>query len=241
MKALSSAKTTFLDIIRPVCQQLVKNLLPCAIIGATTITASAQNLLVDPGAELQTSTPNPATGYAQGWSFFNGALFSTTVAHSGTWSIGDVGGGGFGVPGAYQQFAATAGQVFTLSGFGLTTAALAPGATFGQLQITYFAGPNGTGANLGTVETSPGNALASAQINSTSPANTWIPLTVSATAPAGTASMQAFTITIDENAAPIYFDDLTLTASPVPEPSTLALAGMGGMAILTIYRRRSGK
>ncbi|MEI6195593.1 MAG: PEP-CTERM sorting domain-containing protein [Verrucomicrobiota bacterium] len=34
---------------------------------------------------------------------------------------------------------------------------------------------------------------------------------------------------------------VTIAAAPVPEPSTLALAGMGGMALLTFFRRRSNK
>jgi hypothetical protein len=219
--------------------QCLKGLLCCAACGALGLSAQAQNLLVDPSAESQISTANPATGYAQGWAMFNGSTFSQTVAESGTWSIADIGAGGFSVPGAYQQFAATAGQQFTLSGYGLTTAALNNDTTFGQLQITYFSGPNGTGSNLGTVETSPGNALGSAQINYNSPVNTWIPLSVTATAPAGTESMQAFTITIDQSAAPVYFDNLSLTATAVPEPSSLALAGLGGLGFVSWLRRRN--
>ncbi|GEM_PF-974313 len=34
---------------------------------------------------------------------------------------------------------------------------------------------------------------------------------------------------------------VTIAAAPVPEPSTLVLAGMGGMALLTCFRRRSNK
>lgn len=238
MKNVSFGQASGFTLISPKIQQFLKTLICSAALGAATMSAHA-NLLVDPGAESQISTPNPATGYGQGWSLFNGAAFSTTVAQSGTWSMACNGPGGFSVPGAYQQFAATAGQVFTLSGFGLTTAALTPDASFGVLQLTYFSGANGTGSNLGTVESSPGNAYSSAQINSTSAVNTWIPLSVSATAPVGTMSVQAFVITIDQSAAPIYFDNLNLTATAVPEPSTLALAGMGGMGILTLLRRRN--
>jgi hypothetical protein len=201
-----------------------------------TTTVHAVSILVDPGAESQISTTNPPSGYGQGWAMFNGAAFSNAFAHSGTWSIRTSGPGGFTVPGAVQQFAALPGDAFTMTGFGMTTAPLAAGATFGVLQITYFSGPNGTGTNLGTVETSPGNARTSAQINNTSPTNTWIPLTVTATAPAGTQSLQAFTLTLDQNAAPIYWDDLTLTNAP--EPGSLALAGLGGVAILTRRRRK---
>ena len=236
MKNMSFGQASGLTLISQKIQQHLKTMLCCAALGAVAMSTQAQNLLVDPGAELQTSTPNPATGYGQGWAFFNGATFSQTVAHSGTWSIADVGAGGYTVPGAYQQFAAAAGQQFTMTGFGLTTAALTTG--YGDLQITYWSGPNGTGSNLGTVETSPGNAYPSAQINSGTPVNTWTALSVTATAPVGTQSIDAYAITIDATAAPIYFDDMTLTATATPEPSTLALAGMGGMAMLSLLRRR---
>lgn len=236
---MALGQTSRVTLINLKIQQCLKGLLCCAALGAVAMSAHAQNLLVDPSAESQISTPNPATGYGQGWAMFNGSAFSQTVAESGTWSIADVGGGGYTVPGAYQQFAALAGQQFTLSGYGLTTAALNNDGTFGALQITYFSGPNGTGNNLGTVETSPGNALASAQINYNSTVGTWIPLSVTATAPAGAQSMQAFTITIDASAAPIYFDNLTLTATAVPEPSILALSGMGGLGLFSLLRRRN--
>lgn len=206
-----------------------------AVLGLTAAHLQAVSL-VDPGAESNISTTNPPTGSGQGWAFFNGGVFSNTVARSGTFSIGVVGGGGFGVPGALQQFAAAPGEVFTMTGFGLTTAALAPGATFAQLQITYFNGFGPGATNLGTVETSPGNAMGSAQINSTSPLNTWIPLSVTATAPTGTQAVQVFAITIDQTPAPIYFDDMTLTSTP--EPGSLALVGLGSLAMLSRSRRR---
>lgn len=36
----------------------------------------------------------------------------------------------------------------------------------------------------------------------------------------------------------IYFDNASLTVAPAPEPSTLALAGLGGAAVLALIRRR---
>jgi hypothetical protein len=195
---------------------------------------SKANLLIDPGAELGISTPNPATGYGQGWSFFNGGTFSMDVAHSGSWSLKDVGGGGFSVPGDYQQFAASGGQKWTMTGFALTPTAIPAGADFGILQMTFFDGPNGTGNNIGTVETSPGNALASAQVNNASPVGVWIPLSVTGHAPVGAQSVQLFTITIDQNPTAVYFDDLA--ASVVPEPCSLVLLGLGLAGLLAIRR-----
>jgi len=40
---------------------------------------------------------------------------------------------------------------------------------------------------------------------------------------------------------PLSFNSIVIAPGPVPEPSTLALAAMGGMAMLTIFRRRSAK
>lgn len=40
---------------------------------------------------------------------------------------------------------------------------------------------------------------------------------------------------------PLSFFSATINAVPVPEPATLALAGLGGMAMLTLFRRRNGK
>jgi hypothetical protein len=199
--------------------------------------SNATNILIDPGAELQTSTPNPATAYGQGWALFNGAGFSMDVARTGSWSIKNAGGGGFSVPGDYQQFAASPGEAWTMTGFALTPATILAGTDFGQLQITFTSGPNGTGANLGTVETSPGNALGSNHIDPTSPAGTWLPLSVTAHAPAGTQSVQLYTIVIDQNKTSVYFDDLG--ASATPEPCSLVLSGLGLVGLLALRRRVS--
>ena len=77
-------------------------------------TAQAQNLITDPSFENQTAAPNPNPTGVQGWSTFNGAAFSQTVAHTGSWSMLIPGGGGnFSVPGAFENFAASAGETFT--------------------------------------------------------------------------------------------------------------------------------
>jgi hypothetical protein len=201
--------------------------LACGAALSFSLSAQAQNLLTDPGFE--------SGGVSSAWSTFNGASFSQAFARTGSWSMDDNGHGGFGVPGSFETLPTVAGAAYDLSGFGLTPTTPGTGTTFGALQITFWSGPNGTGSNLGTVETSPGNALVSNEINVNSPTGVWIALdTGTATAPAGTQSLQAFTIVVDQNAANVYFDDITLTQ--VPEPSCLALAGLGALGLL--LRRR---
>lgn len=201
----------------------------CAVALSAGTSLHAQGLLTDAGFE--------SGGVGSAWSGFNGGAFSQTVAHFGTWSFEDNGHGGFGVPGSFQTLAATAGFSYELTGFGYTPTTPGGGNTFGALQITFFSGANGTGSNLGTVQTSPGNALVSNPINASSATGVWTALdTGIATAPAGAQSMQVFTIVVDQNPADVFFDDLSLTQ--VPEPSAFALSGLAALGLFTTLRRR---
>src|SRR5882724_951729 len=88
-----------------VMEKRVLSMLACvAIFTLAMSTTSKANLLVDPGSEgaVISGTGNGVGG----WTFFNGGVFSTTFAHSGTNANKLAGGGGFSVPGAYQTFAA---------------------------------------------------------------------------------------------------------------------------------------
>jgi hypothetical protein len=201
----------------------------CVVALSAGIPAQAQNLLTDPGFE--------SGGVSSPWNTFNGAAFSQTFARTGTWSMEDNGHGGFGVPGSYQILSAAAGNAYDFTGFGLTPTTPGTGNTFGALQITFFSGANGTGSNLGTVATTPGNAQVSNEITASSPTGQWIALdTGTAIAPAGAQSMEVFTIVVDQNPANVYFDDLSLVQ--VPEPSSFALAGLGALSLFAAVRRR---
>jgi PEP-CTERM motif len=192
--------------------------------------ARAQNLLSDPGFESGTAV----AGGIGGWTTYNGAAFSTTFANSGTYSMRDSGGGGYSVPGSYQYDAATAGATYLLTGWAYAPTALT-GSSEGFLQVTFV--DSTKAINLGTVQTSPGNALLSTPIiDSSSATGTWIELSVLATAPANTAYIEPFTEVLDANATTVYFDDLTLTQ--VPEPSSLALVSMGLVSSFFYIRRR---
>lgn len=194
----------------------------------TTSTTQAQNILINPGFETQT-----------GWNLFNGAQYSTNFTHSGTWSMLDMTLNN--VPGSFEQFAASAGQKYDLTGFALTPTPLLGSPAFGILQLTYFDSANN---NLGTVETSPGNALTSLQINGGTAPGVWTFLdTGTATAPANTAYLQAFTLYVDfsGNNQGVYFDDLSLTqVAATPEPASVVLMGLGFLGICFAIRRRGG-
>jgi hypothetical protein len=165
----------------------------------------AQNLLSDPNFSSDTPVPSGVGG----WHTFGDAEFSTTDVMAGdTFSMLDSGPGGFTVPGCNQFLPSSAGLEYSLTGYGFTSSALT-GASAGFLQVAFFSGANGTGSNLGTVETSPGNALASNEITSSSPTDTWIPLDIATVeAPAGTASMAVYTLVLDANATSVSFDSL---------------------------------
>jgi hypothetical protein len=200
---------------------------------------ASANLLTDPGFEGQVAAPNPDPTGVPGWANFGGAQFSSTYARTGTeslWSPNE--GGGYSVPGSYQVFAASPGENFTFSGWVYTPDALVSGSNdFAILQMSFFSGSPPSnyagGTNLGTVGVNVGTPAGGGGVPL--PQGVWTYASISGTAPAGTNSIGAYVLGINADAnSDFYFDDMSLN---VPEPTSLGLLGIGGLAL--IRRRRA--
>jgi hypothetical protein len=207
--------------------------------------ALAQSILADPGFEQQLTAPNPNPNGQAGWANFGGATFlETGVAHGGSWVLDTpAGGGGYSVPGTYQDFAASPGETFTLSGWVYTPNALVPNSNdFAILQLSWFTGapPNnyGGGTGLGSTGVDVGTPAGGGGV--ALPQDVWTFVSVTATAPADTASMGAYLLDINADSnGTFYFDDMSLTV--VPEPTTLSLGALGALSALPLYLIRRKK
>ncbi|MDH3373941.1 MAG: hypothetical protein OEM85_11245 [Gammaproteobacteria bacterium] len=204
--------------IRIPCITLLGALLVCAPQAARA--DDDNNLLKDTSFELQLA---PDEG---GWTLFEQSLFSTDEARSGSQSMFN---GAFSrtvayhpffvgtVSGSYQEFPASPGSRWRLTGFGVTPTELQGTPAFGIVQVSFF---DADGHDLGTVETvasKTARAKTSNEVNNQTPVGQWIFLdTGIATAPAGAGTIQAFTLYVDfsgsNTSQGVYFDDLSLCA-----------------------------
>jgi hypothetical protein len=200
-------------------------------------TTQALNILSDPGFEA--GSP-PADGNTfDGWSIWSSVFtFSQDYARSGLWSMKCAAGPDpFFFGGCLEFTAAVPGTSYNLSGWGFSPTPLT---SFGRglLEITFL---DSSFISVGTVETGPPNPPYSVfqdspAIDGSMPADTWTPLSETATAPANAAYawVGILASTYPEPDA-IYFDDLSL--SPIPEPSSLVILGLGALAFVVSRRR----
>jgi len=222
-----------------------------AALALSASTTQAQNL-VDPGFEnpFQT-TANPITvaGVNQGWALFNGASsagqsdMSASIysPHSGSDALLETAlvNNNWNPAGAYQVISGiTPGATYTFSVWALTdTANDAYASTAGLLIQLGF-----ETAALGGADSvqNPGHTVG---IDPAVPTQgVWTKFSVNATAPAGETDAIVYLMFQDNGSTPatenVYYDDASLVQA-VPEPTTLALAGMGLVGSFFLIRRRN--
>ena len=227
-------------------------ILGCSTIAAALVatTTQAQNLLVDPSFENNTLTANPITlaGVGQGWATFGLGQSDMSAApigdnpKDGNYALlgSQASGSSWNNEGAYQIVSANAGTTYTFSAWALTDTPLT--GSWGANT------PAGYGVINGPVDIqlqfldSALNSLATFDYgwSPTGAVNTWQDYSISGLAPAGTVYASAYLFFMDNGttttAQDLYYDATSLT--PAPEPTTLALAGLGGVSLLSLIRRR---
>ena len=187
--------------------------------------STSQNVVINGGFETDAiSNATPIAG-ATGWTSFGGAATAsvpTSPTHNGIGSLILAGAGGFTVPGAYQAFSTSPGQVWDFRGYALTTNTLSADATFGELKIVWSDGVNdlqpGT-VNIGTPLTGANPGIESTpKLDFNAPPNTWVFLHAQGVAPAGATQVKLYALFVDQSAGTGFFDDLQGGPPPPTAP-----------------------
>ena len=204
-------------------------LLAAAAFAAAPASQAQVNLLVNPGFEADVLAPETDTPGATGWTDFNNTAFTRFQSpRSGDNAFKVFGGGG-----AFQDFTAVPGVEYAGQVFGLNPSfdALA-GDAIGAVNLEFR---DATGALIGDILTNAFLDATTAQGDSNGGEfpEVYIEGNVSGIAPVGTTTVR-FALFSGNGGGAAYFDDASLTV--VPEPASLAILGLGGLALLT--RRR---
>jgi MYXO-CTERM domain-containing protein len=210
-------------------RDFMKRAIICGTMLALAHVASA-NVLSNPGFEVGTAPGNTDVYGAVGWFAFGNAYNVSSPnpllagTHSGTGALKEF--GTFpGVSGAFQTFAAAAGQTWSLSGFGLNASSdLMQPDNFGLLKISFQDAANNE--ILG---------IESGHITVSSPVDQWQALSASGVAPAGTDHVNFFALFVQPNfnGGSAFFDDM----SAVPSPGGIGLLAASGLFL--VRRRRA--
>ncbi len=169
---------------------------------------------------------------ATGWTRFGNAYAQGANARTDQRSAKLFGNfsGGFNVTGIFQEiaFTPTSGVTASVYGYNPSTDAVDPANTAIMKLIYRDAAGNDLAANEASL-----NTAASAY-------DSWQLLTASlGAAPAGTAKISVFLLYLQPEfgGGAAFFDDVSVQVSPVPEPATFAVLGLGLIPVLRRRRR----
>lgn len=209
---------------------------------ATAVAPAQANLIVNGGFEADAVFGAAPVAGATGWTFGFTGSSPGNPAHTGIGSLLLPSIGSLSVPVAYQTFAGSAGQTWDLSGYIATFSALALQDTFAMLKIVFSDGVNDlepAAVHIGAANTNGNPGIESSFLDASSPVGVWQFAQANGVAPVGTTQVRLYALFVDGGGGTVAYDDLS--ASAVPEPSTLALYGAAGLLALVGRRRqRSG-
>ena len=247
---------------------MFNKILGCSTVAAVLVlsasTTLAQNLLVNGSFEIggalgaggfttnpitTTSGPGSTTGVGTGWATFGAAQSDMSSAVSapeqGSYALLAQNGPGnnWNPQGAYQIVGGiVGGNVYNLSSFYLIDSSSGNTGTY----TTPFAEQINFGNLVGGTWTTVAGASATFGFGNASPTdgaaplvNTWYQESGSLWAPPGASEAEVYMFFMDNGQTTVdqmYIDNAQLV--DVPEPTTLALAGLGGASLLSLIRRR---
>jgi len=174
--------------------------------GYMTITANAQ--LLNGGFESAAVPPTP-----DNWTVFNGAVQSSNVAHSGSFSLKTYGpyGTNFDASGAHQEITSgfSAGQTWVLDGYAVNWSGdpMSGSNAWAVGQLRFFSGGIG-----GTLLQATNTIAYGSPTGVSMPENVWQHFLAIATVPAGadTMQIQLLHIGMGANSGSTFFDDVNL-------------------------------